>query len=139
MSSAQLSEATSTHRLYVAYADTGVDPVDFPEAPSYAIPAALERAGLKLDDIAQFEINEAFSVVVRIAEKVLGIDSSKINVNGCVFPTMNALIHANVMRCSGAVALGHAVGNSGSRIVVSLIHSLKSGEYGAAGICNGVR
>ncbi|KAI0723412.1 thiolase [Earliella scabrosa] len=104
----------------ISYADAGVDPIDFPEAPAFAIPAALERAGLKLDDIAQFEINEAFSVVVRIAEKVLGVDSSKINVNG------------------GAVALGHAVGNSGSRIVVSLIHSLKSGEYGAAGICNGV-
>ncbi|KAI0773853.1 acetyl-CoA acetyltransferase [Fomes fomentarius] len=103
----------------ISYADAGVDPIDFPEAPAFAIPAALERAGLKLEDIALFEINEAFSVVVRIAEKVLGVDSSKINING------------------GAVALGHAVGNSGSRIVVSLIHSLKSGQYGAAGICNG--
>ncbi|RDX53109.1 acetyl-CoA acetyltransferase [Lentinus brumalis] len=103
----------------ISYADAGVDPVDFPEAPTYAIPAALERAGLKIDDIAHFEINEAFSVVVRIAEKVLGVDSAKINPNG------------------GAVALGHAVGNSGSRIVVSLIHALKSGQYGAAGICNG--
>lgn len=58
--------------------------MDFPEAPTYAIPAALERAGLKIDDIAHFEINEAFSVVVRIAEKVLGVDSAKINPNGYV-------------------------------------------------------
>ena len=73
-----------TNQYQIAYSDAGVDPIDFPEAPAFAIPAALERAGLKLDDIAQFEINEAFSVVVRIAEKVLGVDSSKINVNGCV-------------------------------------------------------
>ncbi|KAH9978080.1 Thiolase, N-terminal domain-containing protein [Lactifluus volemus] len=77
------------------------------------------QAGLKADDIALWEVNEAFSVVVRIVEKVLGVDPAKINVNG------------------GAVALGHAIGNSGSRIIVSLIHALKAGEYGAAGICNG--
>lgn len=103
-----------------AYADAGVDPIDFPEAPTFALPIALEKAGLKVEDIAHFEINEAFSVVVRIAEKKLGIDPAKVNPHG------------------GAVALGHAIGNSGSRIVVSLVHSLKSGEYGAAGICNGV-
>ncbi|EMD41077.1 hypothetical protein CERSUDRAFT_80720 [Gelatoporia subvermispora B] len=103
----------------VSYADAGVEPIDFPSAPTVALPLALKRAGLSIDDIALFEINEAFSVVVRIAEKVLGIDPAKINVNG------------------GAVALGHALGNSGSRIIVSLVHSLKSGEYGAAGICNG--
>ncbi|KAH9947274.1 peroxisomal 3-ketoacyl-CoA-thiolase [Amylocystis lapponica] len=105
----------------VSYADAGVEPIDFPIAPTVALPLALKNANLKLDDIALFEINEAFSVVVRVAEKVLGIDPAKINVNG------------------GAVALGHAIGNSGSRIVVSLVHALKSGEYGAAGICNGVR
>ncbi|OBZ71964.1 Acetyl-CoA acetyltransferase B, mitochondrial [Grifola frondosa] len=103
----------------VSYADAGVEPIDFPSAPAFAIPLALERANLKVEDIAQFEINEAFSVVVRIAEKLLSIDPAKVNVNG------------------GAVALGHAIGNSGSRIIVSLVHSLKSGEYGAAGICNG--
>ena len=73
-----------TNQYQIAYSDAGVDPIDFPEAPAFAIPAALERAGLKLDDIAQFEINEAFSVVVRIAEKVLGVDSAKINPNGYV-------------------------------------------------------
>jgi len=95
-------------------------PIDFPEAPTVAIPAALKKAGLTKDDITLFEINEAFSVVVKAAEKILEIDPKKINVNG------------------GAVALGHAIGNSGSRIIVSLVHALKPGEYGAAGICNGV-
>ncbi|KAG5343062.1 hypothetical protein C0989_000052 [Termitomyces sp. Mn162] len=103
----------------ISWADAGVDPIDFPEAPTVAIPQALKKANLTIDDISLFEINEAFSVVVRIAEKVLNIDPAKINVNG------------------GAVALGHAIGNSGSRIIVSLVHALKSGEYGAAGICNG--
>ncbi|KAG6855120.1 hypothetical protein C0991_006049 [Blastosporella zonata] len=103
----------------ISWADAGVDPIDFPEAPTVALPQALKKAGLTIDDITLFEINEAFSAVVRIAEKVLSIDPAKINVNG------------------GAVALGHAIGNSGSRIVVSLVHALKAGEYGAAGICNG--
>lgn len=95
-------------------------PIDFPEAPTVAIPTALKKAGLTKDDITLFEINEAFSVVVKVAEKILEIDPKKINVNG------------------GAVALGHAIGNSGSRMIVSLVHALKPGEYGAAGICNGV-
>ncbi|KAG6378809.1 peroxisomal 3-ketoacyl-CoA-thiolase [Boletus reticuloceps] len=103
----------------VSYADAGVEPIDFPMAPTVALPKALERANLTVDDIARFEINEAFSVVVRLAEKLLQIDPAKINVDG------------------GAVALGHAIGNSGARIIVSLVHALKTGEYGAAGICNG--
>ncbi|KAF9055156.1 peroxisomal 3-ketoacyl-CoA-thiolase [Hymenopellis radicata] len=103
----------------VSYADAGVEPVDFPIAPTVALPKALEKAKLTVDDISLFEINEAFSVVVRIAEQKLKIDPAKINVNG------------------GAVALGHAIGSSGARIIVSLIYALKSGQYGAAGICNG--
>ncbi|KAF9469126.1 peroxisomal 3-ketoacyl-CoA-thiolase [Collybia nuda] len=103
----------------ISYADGGVDPIDFPIAPTVAIPKALKKANLTIDDISLFEVNEAFSVVVRIVEKVMNIDPAKINVNG------------------GAVALGHAIGNSGSRIVVSLTHALKTGEYGVAGICNG--
>jgi len=103
----------------ISYADAGVEPIDFPIAPTVALPIALEKANLTVNDITLFEVNEAFSCVVRIAEKVLSIDPAKVNVNG------------------GAVALGHAIGNSGSRIVVSLVHALKSGEYGAAGICNG--
>jgi acetyl-CoA C-acetyltransferase len=70
--------------MMVAWADAGVEPIDFPEAPTVALPKALEKANLKIDDISLFEINEAFSVVVRITEKVLGIDPAKINVNGCV-------------------------------------------------------
>ncbi|KAF9247230.1 peroxisomal 3-ketoacyl-CoA-thiolase [Melanogaster broomeanus] len=103
----------------ISYADAGVDPIDFPMAPTVALPLALKKANLTVDDISRFEINEAFSVVVRITEKLLQIDPAKINVDG------------------GAVALGHAIGNSGSRIIVSLVHALKPGEYGAAGICNG--
>ncbi|KAG2038620.1 thiolase [Suillus americanus] len=100
----------------ILYADAGVEPIDFPMAPTVALPEALKRANLLVDDIARFEINEAFSVVVRIAEMLLQIDPAKL---------------------ISAVALGHAIGSSGSRIVVSLVHALKSGEYGAAGICNG--
>ncbi|KAF7313733.1 hypothetical protein HMN09_00530400 [Mycena chlorophos] len=103
----------------VSYADAGVEPIDFPIAPTIALPKALEKANLTVSDISLFEINEAFSVVVRIAEQVLSIDPAKINVNG------------------GAVALGHAIGSSGARIIVSLVHALKSGQYGAAGVCNG--
>ena len=68
--------------LCLAYADAGVDPIDFPAAPAFAIPQALKNGGLTLADISLFEVNEAFSVVVRIVEKELGIDSAKINVNG---------------------------------------------------------
>ena len=68
--------------IRAAYADAGVEPIDFPSAPTVALPIAVKRAGLTLQDISLFEINEAFSVVVRVAEKILGIDSAKINVNG---------------------------------------------------------
>lgn len=103
----------------ISYADAAIEPINFPTAPTVALPLALKKAGLTIDDIARFEINEAFSVVVRAAEKVLNIPSEKINING------------------GAVSLGHAIGNSGSRIIVSLVHALQPGEYGAAAICNG--
>jgi len=103
----------------ISFSDVGVNPIDFPEAPTLAIPIALRSAGLEIRDIARFEINEAFSVVVRIAEQALGVSYDKINIDG------------------GAVALGHPIGSSGSRIVVSLVHALKSGEFGVAGICNG--
>ena len=114
------SRAHISDHLITAHADAGVDPINFPAAPTIAIPKALKKAGLSIDEISLFEINEAFSVVVNIAEKVLNIPRSKINVNG------------------GAVALGHAIGNSGSRIVVSLVHALQPGQHGVAGICNGV-
>ncbi len=59
-----------------------MDPIDFPEAPTHALPIALKKANLTIDDISLFEVNEAFSVVVRIAEKVLNIPPEKINING---------------------------------------------------------
>lgn len=65
-----------------AYADAGTAPIDFPLAPTLALPKALQSANLTKDDISLFEINEAFSVVVRAAEKVLGLDPAKVNVNG---------------------------------------------------------
>lgn len=67
---------------FTAYADAGVAPIDFPEAPTVALPIALQKANLTINDIARFEVNEAFSVVVRIAEKVLQLDPAKVNIDG---------------------------------------------------------
>ncbi|XP_040832823.1 acetyl-CoA acetyltransferase, mitochondrial isoform X2 [Ochotona curzoniae] len=109
-----------------AFADAAVEPIDFPVAPAYAVPKVLQVAGLKKEDIAMWEVNEAFSVVVLANMKMLGIDPQKVNVDG------------------GAVSLGHPIGKfslnprmSGARIVVHLAHALKQGEYGLASICNG--
>lgn len=79
-----------------AYADAGVEPIDFPMAPTVALPEALKRANLTVDDIARFEINEAFSVVVRITEKLLQIDPAKVNVNGQVLRLHVDVASANV-------------------------------------------
>lgn len=103
----------------LAIGDAACEPENFTIAPSLAIPTVLKKAGLKVSDIHRFEINEAFSVVVRANEKILNLDPAKVNVNG------------------GAVALGHPVGSSGSRILVTLIHQLEKGQYGVAAICNG--
>ncbi|KAJ1897458.1 DNA topoisomerase 2-associated protein pat1 [Kickxella alabastrina] len=103
----------------VSYADAATLPIDFPIAPSLAVPIALERAGLSIKDIALWEFNEAFSVVARANEKILGLDAERVNIAG------------------GAVALGHPIGSSGARIIVTLTHLLKSGEFGCAAICNG--
>ncbi|XP_039600447.1 acetyl-CoA acetyltransferase, mitochondrial [Polypterus senegalus] len=103
----------------IAFADAAVDPIDFPIAPAYAVPKVLKAAGLKKEDIAMWEINEAFSVVVLANIKMLGIDPNRVNING------------------GAVSLGHPIGMSGARIVGHMVHNLKPGEYGLAGICNG--
>lgn len=103
----------------VAYADAAVDPIDFPIAPSKAVPIALERAGITKDDVAVWEFNEAFAAVIKANEKILGLENARVNPLG------------------GAISLGHALGSSGSRILVSLLHQLKVGEYGVAAICNG--
>jgi acetyl-CoA C-acetyltransferase len=105
----------------VSYADAAQAPEWFTTAPAKALPIALAKAGLSNDDIDFWELNEAFSVVGLANTKLLGIDANKVDVNG------------------GAVALGHPLGSSGSRIIVTLINVLKQneGKYGAAGICNG--
>ena len=105
----------------VSYADAAHEPEWFTTAPSKAIPIALKKAGLEVSDIDYFEFNEAFSVVGLVNNKILGLDADKVNVNG------------------GAVSLGHPLGNSGSRIIVTLINVLKqnNAKYGAAAICNG--
>ncbi|KAJ3378414.1 erg10, acetyl-CoA C-acetyltransferase [Entophlyctis sp. JEL0112] len=103
----------------ISYADAATDPKRFTIAPSLAIPIALAKAGIAVKDVDLWEINEAFSVVVRVNEEILGLDASKVNING------------------GGVSLGHPIGSSGSRIVVSLVHALKPGQLGVAAICNG--
>jgi len=105
----------------VSFADAAHEPEFFTTAPAKAMPIALERAGCSVADVDAFELNEAFSVVALVNNKLLGLDASKVNING------------------GAVALGHPLGASGARILVTLIHVLKQngGKIGAAAICNG--
>ena len=105
----------------IAYADAAQDPEWFTTAPAKALPIALKKVGLEISDVDFFEFNEAFSVVGLANNKILGLDEAKVNVNG------------------GAVSLGHPLGSSGSRIIVTLINVLKqnNGKYGAAAICNG--
>ncbi|SFI68609.1 acetyl-CoA C-acetyltransferase [Kaistella treverensis] len=105
----------------ISYADAAHEPEWFTTAPSKALPIALKKVNMKLSDIDYFEFNEAFSVVGLANNKILGLDAAKVNVNG------------------GAVSLGHPLGSSGSRIIVTLINVLKqnNGKYGAAAICNG--
>jgi len=102
-------------------ADAAHAPEDFTTAPSKALPKALKRAGLSMADMELVELNEAFAVVGLANSKLMGLDASIVNVHG------------------GAVSLGHPLGSSGSRIVVTLIHALKrhGKTRGAAGICNG--
>lgn len=103
------------------YADAEQAPEWFTTSPAKALPRAVSKAGLTLHDIDYFEINEAFSVVALANNKEMNLDSAKVNVNG------------------GAVSLGHPLGASGARIVVTLIHVLQqnNARFGAAGICNG--
>jgi len=105
----------------LAYADAEQAPEWFTTTPSVAVPKAVEKAGLKMTDIDFWELNEAFSVVGIENIKRMKLDHAKVNVHG------------------GAVSLGHPLGCSGARIIVTLINVLKQnkGRYGAAGICNG--
>jgi acetyl-CoA C-acetyltransferase len=105
----------------ISYADAAHEPEWFTTAPSQAIPKALKKANIQKSDVDFFELNEAFSVVGLANIKLLDINADIVNVNG------------------GAVSLGHPLGSSGSRIVVTLINILKqrNGKIGVAGICNG--
>jgi acetyl-CoA C-acetyltransferase len=104
-----------------SYADAAQEPKWFTTTPSIAVPKALAKAGLSVGDVDFFEFNEAFSVVGLANSKILGLDASKVNVNG------------------GAVSLGHPLGCSGVRIIVTLINVLEqnNAKIGAAAICNG--
>lgn len=105
----------------LGYADAEQAPEWFTTSPAKAVPVAVKKAGLQMQDIDLVELNEAFSVVGIANTKLLGLDPAKVNVNG------------------GAVSLGHPLGCSGARIIVTLVHALKQRgkKYGAAGICNG--
>lgn len=105
----------------VSYADAAQAPEWFTTAPAKALPLAVKKAGLELKDIDYFELNEAFAVVGLVNIDKMNLDPNKVNVNG------------------GAVSLGHPLGCSGARIIVTLINVLKqnNGTYGGAGICNG--
>ncbi|WP_421773993.1 acetyl-CoA C-acyltransferase [Gracilimonas sp.] len=105
----------------LSHASAAKAPEWFTTAPADAIPIALKRAGLTKSDIDLFEINEAFSVVALANNQILELDPEKVNIHG------------------GAVSIGHPLGCSGARIIVTLIHALRrtKGKYGCAGICNG--
>jgi acetyl-CoA C-acetyltransferase len=105
----------------LSYADAEQAPEWFTTTPSIALPAAVAKAGLQMNDIHYWELNEAFAVVGIENTKRMQLDASKVNVHG------------------GAVSIGHPLGASGARIVVTLINVLKANnaKYGAAGICNG--
>ena len=104
-----------------SYADAAQEPKWFTTAPAKALPKALAKANLAIDEIDYFEFNEAFSIVGLANMKLLGLNDNNVNVNG------------------GAVSLGHPLGCSGARILVTLIHVLEQNDakYGAAAICNG--
>lgn len=103
----------------VSYGEGACDPIDFATSPVDAVNDALKKASLTKDDIALWEINEAFSVVALANMKLLQLDQSTVNVNG------------------GGVSIGHPLGMSGIRIVNALVHQLRAGEYGCAAICRG--
>jgi acetyl-CoA C-acetyltransferase len=118
------ADAAKQHNLkplakILGFADAAVKPIDFSVAPAQAMPKVLAQCGIKAEDVDLWEINEAFSVVVLANMKILKLDHSKVNIHG------------------GAVSLGHPIGMSGARLITHLVHSLKPGQKGMAGICNG--
>ncbi|HVK97961.1 MAG TPA: hypothetical protein VM368_09090, partial [Flavisolibacter sp.] len=104
-----------------SYADAEQEPTWFTTTPSIALPRAVQKAGLEMKDIECVELNEAFSVVGIVNSRKMNLDLSRVNVHG------------------GAVSIGHPLGCSGARIVVTLLNVMKYNNWklGAAGICNG--
>uniref|UniRef100_A0A915MH09 Acetyl-CoA acetyltransferase n=2 Tax=Meloidogyne incognita group TaxID=654580 RepID=A0A915MH09_MELJA len=103
----------------VAFAESGRLPIDFTIAPVDAVKLLLKQSNMSKDEIARWEVNEAFSVTALAFIQSLDLDPAKVNARG------------------GAIALGHPIGCSGARVVVTLLHQLTAGEYGIAAICNG--
>jgi acetyl-CoA C-acetyltransferase len=105
----------------IGYADAEQAPEWFTTTPSKAVPKAVAKAGLKMEDIQYFELNEAFSTVGLVNMQLMNLNPDQVNVNG------------------GAVSIGHPLGASGARIIVTLLNVLqqRGAKYGAAGICNG--
>jgi acetyl-CoA C-acetyltransferase len=105
----------------LSYASTGVDPKIMGMGPVPAVRKVLERAGLKMEDVDLFELNEAFAAQSLAVGRELGIDPTKVNVNG------------------GAIALGHPIGASGARVLTTLIYALRARQlkYGVASLCIG--
>ena len=122
MSEEKAAELNLKPLAYIkGYADAAQEPKWFTTSPAKALPKALDKAGITINDVDFFEFNEAFSVVGLANMKILGLESNKVNVNG------------------GAVSLGHPLGCSGARIIVSLLNVLEqnNAKIGAAAICNG--
>ena len=114
-------EGKTPFAFIVGHVEVAMEAKDFPKTPGLAINKLLEKTGKSLEEIDLFEINEAFAAVALASEKIAHIDTEKINVNG------------------GAVALGHPIGASGARIIITLMHELKrrGGGLGIAAICSG--
>ena len=103
----------------LGFMDSAQNPVEWPTSPAVGIQKLLQKLSLSKDDIAMWEINEAFALVVLANAKLLNLDLDKVNING------------------GAIGLGHPFGMSGARITNHLVHQLKEGEIGIASLCNG--
>ena len=103
----------------LGYVDSAQNPVDWPTSPAVGIQTLLDKLNLTKKDIAMWEINEAFAVVVLAIAKILNLDLDKVNIHG------------------GAIGIGHPFGMSGARITNHLVHQLKEGEIGIASLCNG--
>lgn len=116
-----LREGRKPEAVILGHTAVAVEAKDFPQTPGLAINSLLKKTGKTIDEIDLFEINEAFAAVVLASEKISGLDPEKVNVNG------------------GAVALGHPIGASGARIIITLMHELKrrGGGIGIAAICSG--